>query len=141
MAGKSPPRRTREETNYEALADFRYALREFLAFSEAAAKAAGLSAQQHQALLAIKGTPRNESVSVQRLAARLLIQHNSAVELVDRLENSGLVRRTRDPRDARRAQIALTPKAQRILRSLSAAHLQELKAVRPIFLTLLRQLH
>ena len=57
MAGKSPPRRTREETNYEALADLRYALRKFLAFSEAAAKAEDLSAQQHQALLAIKGTP------------------------------------------------------------------------------------
>lgn len=128
------------KANYEALADFRFALRKFLAFSEGAAKDAGLTAQQHQALLTIKGAPSQGAVSIQQLSSRLLIQHNTAVELVDRLAEGGLVRRTRDQDDKRRAQLELTPRAERLLASLSAAHLRELQSVRPVLLNLLKQL-
>lgn len=128
------------QANYEALADFRFALRKFLAFSEAAAKEAGLAPQQHQALLTIKGTPNADTVSIRLLSERLLINHNTAVELVDRLVEGGLVMRTRDADDRRRAQLVLTAGAERLLRSLSAAHLNELKAVRPALLNLLKQL-
>lgn len=128
------------KANYEALADFRFALRKFLAFSERAAKDAGLTAQQHQALLTIKGAPSEGAVSIQQLSARLLIQHNTAVELVDRLVEAGLVKRTRDEDDRRRARLELTAAAERILESLSAAHLKELQSVRPVVRNLLAQL-
>ena len=128
------------QANYEALADFRFALRNFLAFSERAAKGAGLTAQQHQALLTIKAASAEDAVSIQHLSTRLLIQHNTAVELVDRLVEAGLVKRMRDDDDKRRARLELTTAAERVLESLSAAHLQELQAVRPVMLNLLRQL-
>ena len=128
------------KANYEALADFRFTLRQFLAFSENAAKEAGLTAQQHQALLTIKGTANAETVSIRQLSERLLVSHNTAVELVDRLVEGGLVERTRGTEDRRRARLKLTARAERLLRSLSAAHLKELKAVRPALLNLLKQL-
>lgn len=128
------------QVNYEALADFRFALRSFLAFSESAAKAAGLTPQQHQALLAIKGGAAGDTFSIRLLAERLLVHHNTAVELVDRLVESGLVKRSRAAEDRRRANLQLTSRAERLLQSLSAAHLQELQAIQPALLTLLRQL-
>jgi DNA-binding MarR family transcriptional regulator len=77
------------KSDYEALAAFRHALRRFVAFSAEAARAAGLTPQQHQALLAIKGAPGRESLTVGEIAAHLLIRPNSAVELVDRLAELG----------------------------------------------------
>lgn len=127
------------QENYRVLAAFRHALLRFLAFSEAAANEAGLTPKQHQALLAIKGVEDN-TLNVQQLADRLLIQHNSAVELANRLAASDLVTRGRDPDDGRRVQVGLTPKAERLLLALSTAHLNELKAIKPIFVTLLSQL-
>lgn len=151
------PRRTRKPTarasralrsghsaitkaNYAALADFRFALRKFLAFSAAAAKEAGLTPQQHQALLTIKGARSEDAVSIQHLSARLLIRHNTAVELVDRLVDAGFVMRTRDKDDRRWARLELTPTGERVLESLSAAHLRELQSVRPVLRNLLAQL-
>jgi DNA-binding MarR family transcriptional regulator len=128
------------KANYEALSDFRFALRRFLAFSEGAAKQAGLTPQQHQALLTIKGAQDADSVSIRLLAERLLINHNTAVELVDRLVAAGLVERSRDAEDRRRARLELTGDAERRLQSLSAAHLKELQTVRPALLKLLKQL-
>jgi DNA-binding MarR family transcriptional regulator len=128
------------KANYEALSDFRFALRRFLAFSESAAKQAGLTPQQHQALLTIKGARDGDSVSIRLLAERLLINHNTAVELVDRLVAAGLVERSRDAEDRRRTQLELTGDAERRLQSLSAAHLKELQSVRPALLKLLKQL-
>ena len=128
------------KTNYEALSDFRFALRRFLAFSESAARQAGLTPQQHQALLTIKGAQDADSVSIRLLAERLLINHNTAVELVDRLVAAGLVERSRDTEDRRRARLELTGMAERRLQSLSAAHLKELEAVRPALMKILNQL-
>jgi DNA-binding MarR family transcriptional regulator len=125
--------------DYKALAEFRFALRKFLAFSETAAREAGMSPQQHQALLSIKGAPGSQ-LSVQELSERLLIQHNSAVELVDRLVQGQLAIRSVDPDDRRRVKIRLTPKAERVLQNLSAVHLRELRTIRPALLELLLQL-
>jgi DNA-binding MarR family transcriptional regulator len=137
------PKRVRAaltKADYEALSDFRFALRRFLAFSESAAKQAGLTPQQHQALLTIKGAQDADSVSIRLLAERLLINHNTAVELVDRLVAAGLVERSRDADDRRRARLELTDVAERRLQSLSAAHLAELQSVRPALMKLLKQL-
>jgi DNA-binding MarR family transcriptional regulator len=127
------------ERDYATLAAFRLALRKFAAFSESEAKAAGLSPRQHQALLAIRGTVTADArdMSIGDLAAHLLIRHNSAVELVDRLVDAGFVRRQADPADARRVALALTPQAETLLSGLSAAHLRELKAMRPALVALL----
>ena len=45
---------------YEYLAEFRYQLRKFQKFSETAAENMGITAQQHQLMLAIKGYPERD---------------------------------------------------------------------------------
>src|ERR1700758_5173598 len=102
------------KADYEALAAWRYALRRFLAFSDAAIRAKGVTPQQHQALLAIKAS-RDESLTVGALAEALLLQHHSGVELADRLGAAGLVVRQPDPEDRRRVQLKLTPDAEQLL--------------------------
>jgi DNA-binding MarR family transcriptional regulator len=127
------------QRDYEALAAFRHALRRFTAFSEAEARAAGLTAQQHQALLAIKGTPGRDALGVSDIAAHLLIRHNTAVELVDRLAEAEWVQRQPDPADGRRTLVALTERAERVLRDLSVIHRRELRTIHSTLLTLLKQ--
>ncbi len=128
------------QKDYEALAEFRFTLRRFLAFSESAARVAGLRPQQHQALLAIKGFPERNRVTVSELAGRLMIRHHSAVELVDRLFRIGLISRGGDMADRRRIVISLTAKAERTLRTLSTAHLEEVRRLGPTLTGLLDRL-
>lgn len=125
---------------YQALAAFRHEMRRFAAFSETAARGAGLTPQHHQALLAIKGAPGPGAVTVGELSERLLIRHHSAVELVDRLARAGLVQRDSDPQDRRRVLLSLTEDAERLMRELSAAHLEELRRVGPSLRSLLAAL-
>ncbi len=94
--------------DYQVLAEFRYLLMRFAAFSEQAAHAAGLAPRQHQALLAIKGYPGGAEVTIGDLAERLGIRHHSTVGLVDRLVSGGYLTRGGDPRDRRRTLLALT---------------------------------
>ena len=126
------------EADYAALAQFRYQLRTFLAFSEAAAQRAGLTAQQHQALLAIKGLAVSDGASVGDIARFLLIRHHTAVELVDRMAKLKLIGRESDPQDARRVLVRLTAKGEQKLRSLSRIHLDELSAAAPALSKILR---
>jgi len=114
------------QADYFALASFRYALRSFLAFSQQRAKEAGLTPQQHQSLLAIKGFSGEKGLSVTDLATYMLLKHHSAVELVDRLEKADLVIRVPDSDDRRFIRLALTPKAESKLVALSARHLIEI---------------
>jgi DNA-binding MarR family transcriptional regulator len=82
--------------DFRLLAEFRYLLRQFLVFSEAQAQEIGLSAQQHQALLSIKGHDSG-APSIGDLARRLAVRHNSAVGLVNRLVEAGYAIRHEDP--------------------------------------------
>lgn len=125
------------QSDYTALAEFRYLIRRFLDFSEKAARAAGLTPRQHQALLVIKGYRDGEPVTIKDLAGRLLIRHHSAVELADRLEENGLVVRRQDPTDQRRVLLSLTAQAEAHLEALSAAHLDELARIEPMLKRLL----
>src|SRR5262245_44158964 len=93
------------KAEYEMLAAFRYALRQFLHFSETAAAAQGLTPQQHQALLAIMGFPGRTQVTIGELADRLRIRHHSAVGLVDRLQALGLVQRESARTDRRQVYV------------------------------------
>jgi DNA-binding MarR family transcriptional regulator len=118
--------------DYERLAEFRYALRRFLVFSEDAAKGSGVTAQQHQALLAIKGFGRTP-MTTGELAKRLSIRHHSAVGLVDRLVLKSMVKRVPGADDRRQVFLALTPKSDALLAKLSEAHRRELKRLAPVF--------
>ena len=125
--------------DYQLLAQFRFLIARFLAFSARAARKAGLAPRQHQALLAIKGHPGSSHVTVGDLAQRLGIRDHSAVGLVNRLVDSGyLVRRT-DTQDRRRALLFLTPMAEKALAALSAAHREELRRIAPLLRPLLMQ--
>ncbi|WP_341677392.1 MarR family transcriptional regulator [Niveibacterium sp. SC-1] len=126
----NPRRRKPRQRDYERLSDFRYALRCFLDFSQSAARAAGLTPQQHQALLAIKAW-RGGQPTVGDLAARLLLRHHSAVELANRLEAGGLLVREADEDDGRIARLRLTEEAEALLAQLSAVHLEELRQLGP----------
>ena len=125
--------------DYRLLSEFRYLIRCFLEFSETAAVRAGLTARQHQALLAIKGVREDAAPTIGYLAERLRVQHHSAVELVDRLVEAGLVVRVPDPGDRRRVKLELTGSAERHLAELSTSHLAELKRMRPALLEILDQ--
>ena len=123
--------------DYEALAAFRLALRRFLVFSETVAGAEGIPPQQHQALLAIAGHPGGGAVTVGALAEALVVKHNSAVELSDRMAAAGLLVRTPASDDRRRILLSLTPKAEAALARLSAAHLAQLRLAAPDLIDLL----
>jgi DNA-binding MarR family transcriptional regulator len=124
---------------YRRLSEFRYLIRCFLEFSETAAARVGLTSRQHQALLAIKGVRRGAVPTIGYLAERLRIQHHSAVELVDRLVEAGLIVREHDPSDRRRVRLDLTASAEQHLAELSSSHLEELHRMRPELLRLLDQ--
>lgn len=126
------------DADYEKLAEFRYLLRHFLIFSEDAAEQAGLTAQQHQALLAIKGFGGDKPMTTGDLAERLGVRHHSAVGLIDRLLSKSLVRRRTGLEDRRQVLLTLTPKAEALLAGLSAAHRDELRRLAPLLQTLLK---
>jgi DNA-binding MarR family transcriptional regulator len=123
--------------DYEVLAEFRAGLNRFLAFSEAAARKAGLMPRQHQALLAIKGFAGREPITTGQLADRLAIRHHSAVGLIDRLAGKGLIRRHTGTDDRRQVLLQLTPKAEALLARLSLAHRDELTRMAPLLRALL----
>jgi len=125
---------------YQALAAFRHALRRFLEFSAAAARAAGLPPQQHQALLAIKGFPGRNPMRVGELATQLCVRPHSAVGFVDRLARRGLVRRVPSKDDRRRVQVRLTVRGDALLARLSAAHRDELRRLGPVLRQTLEQI-
>ena len=137
---QTPPAPELALHDYQVLAEFRYLLMRFAAFSEHAARAAGLAPRQHQALLAIKGYPGGARVTIGDLAVRLGIRHHSAVGLVDRLMSGGYLVRRADPRDRRRTFLSLTAAGEQALAGLSAAHKRELRRVAPLLKSLLSRL-
>ena len=128
------------KAQYEALAAFRYALRQFIRFSEEAAQAAGITAQQHQALLAIKGFPGRDSVTVGELAERLQLRHHSAVGLIDRLVAEKLVSRAPSPEDRRQVLVQLTDRGESMLEKLTSVHRDQLRQIGPEIQQLLERL-
>jgi DNA-binding MarR family transcriptional regulator len=130
MYDDEPSQLSRED--FEHLLAFRASLRRFQRWSEDQAKAAGLTHVQHQLLVAIKGHPGSEPPTVGELADYLLLRHHSTVELVDRAEAAGLVRRVNDARDGRVARVRLTSKGDRILMQLTPSHLVELHSLAAI---------
>ncbi|MBW8780895.1 MAG: MarR family transcriptional regulator [Verrucomicrobia bacterium] len=125
--------------DYELLAEFRYTLRKFLGFSEAAAASHKVTAQQYQALLAIEGFPGRNWVTIGELAEQLRTAHHSTVGLIDRMEALRLVRRAKSEEDKRRVQVTLTRTGRDVLEKLYRAHRTELKTVGPRLIGLLQK--
>jgi len=128
------------DREYQAVSAFRLALRRFAAFSEASARDAGLTAQQHQALLAIRAHAGPEPMTIGELAGSLLVKNHSAVELVGRLVEGDLVTRAPSEADRRRILLRLTPKAEALLEAVTRRNLGELTSNAPIFRELLKTL-
>jgi DNA-binding MarR family transcriptional regulator len=126
-------------SDYQALAEFRYQIRRFLHFSEQAVKKAGLERGQYQLMLAIKGMPAGVRPRIRELASRMEIQHNSAVELVNRLEAAGFVHRARAQDDRREVLLALTPRGEKVLGELALHHHEQLRSAGPELVAALRR--
>ena len=116
---------------YRDLAEFRSQIRRFLHFSETTAREHGLEPQQHQLLLAVHGLPEGVKPTIRELASRLFIQHHSAVELINRLVNTGAVARHPGTEDKREVLVMLTPAGRATLRRLALAHRTELERSGP----------
>jgi len=135
-----PDNLTMTKIDYEVLAEFRYTLRLFEHFSVAAIEKVSLTPQQHQALLAIKGFPGREQITIGELADRLQIRHHSAVGLVNRLESENLIIRSPASNDRRKVFISLTEHSRSILETLSITHREELLQLAPKLHLLLKRL-
>jgi DNA-binding MarR family transcriptional regulator len=128
---RSADRRAIQDRDYAQLAAFRYALRNFQHFSAGAAHDAGLTPNQHQALLSIKGHTGQARMTIGRLAEHLLIAPHTAAELVMRLEQDGMIEKVADETDRRRVGLRLTVRADRALRALTEIHLTEIRVMAP----------
>ena len=130
-------RRTLTESDYRALSEFRYHLLGYLNFSDQAARTAGLEPRQYQLLLAIRGLDEDTRPTIGVLAERLHIRHHSAVELVNRAEANGLVRRNRQ---GSYVELDLTAKGSRVLTRAVQKRLKQLEVAGPILVRTLQQL-
>lgn len=122
-AGSEPL--TKED--FEALARFRFGIRRYLRFSEQTVRKHGITPQQYQLLLALKGFPGREWATVRELADRIQLLHHSVVELVNRAQRQQLVQRAEHPHDARAVRVLLSSEGERVLARLSALHRDELR--------------
>jgi DNA-binding MarR family transcriptional regulator len=113
---------------YRALAELRYLIRHFVSEGDAVARAAGLEPQQYLFLLTVRGLPEVEEATIRTLAERLALKHHSVVELIDRLETHGYVRRTRGREDRRRVLVSLLPRGERMLEQVARHRISELRA-------------
>jgi DNA-binding MarR family transcriptional regulator len=112
---------------YRALAELRYLLRKFVREGDSVARSAGLEPQQYLLLLAIRGLPDGEEATIRALADRLALKHHSAVELIDRLESHGYVRRSRSRDDRRRVLVVLLPRGEKLLEQVARHRIGELR--------------
>jgi DNA-binding MarR family transcriptional regulator len=113
---------------YRALAELRYRIRKFVGEGDAAARSAGLEPQQYLLLLALRGLPEGVEATIRMLADRLALKHHSVVELVDRLETHGYVRRSRSRDDRRRVLLVLLPRGEKLLEQVARDRIGELRA-------------
>ena len=136
---KSAKARQLSTADYVRLATFRLALRRFLHFSESAAARVGLTGQQHQAMLVLRSREGRAPVTIIDLARQLLIRHNSAVGLVDRLVREGLVAREASSTDRRKVELRLSGRGRQVLSKLAGMHRRELERIGPVLKRLIAQ--
>ncbi|MFL6353226.1 MAG: MarR family winged helix-turn-helix transcriptional regulator [Bryobacteraceae bacterium] len=127
MPSLEVPQQNLSLADYRKLSEFRYRIRQFLHFSEEAARLSGIEPQQHQVLLAIKGLPEGTRPTVTAVSSRLCLRHHSTVELINRLVERGVVIRRHSEEDRREVLIELTARGEQLLRMLSVLHWEELQ--------------
>ena len=120
-----------DEEQFQGLAGFRFALRQFVAASEKLSRDAGVTQHQYQALLAIK-TSSAHALSIRDLSAKLLLTHHGTVQLIDRLAKAGLAERRPSLEDRRSVHVALTAQGEALIGELAAEHLQEMLRQAPL---------
>jgi DNA-binding MarR family transcriptional regulator len=113
---------------YQALAELRYRIRHFLSEGDTIARGTGLEPQQYLLLLTIRGLPQGGEATISTLAERMALKHHSVVELIDRLELHGYVRRNRGREDRRRVLVSLLPRGERILEQVARHRIEELRS-------------
>ena len=113
---------------YHALSELRYLIRRFLQEGDATARLAGLEPQQYLLLLAIRGLEPEQEASIRKLADRLALRHHSTVELIDRMEAHGFVKRTRGREDRRQVLVTLQPRGEKLLEKVVAQRIVELRS-------------
>jgi len=113
---------------YHALSELRYLIRRFLQEGDETARQAGLEPQQYLLLLAIRGLQTGQGISIRTLADRLALRHHSTVELIDRMEAHGFVKRTRGREDRRQVLVSLQPRGEKLLEKVVAQRLVELRS-------------
>lgn len=113
---------------YQALAELRYRIRKFVREGDEVATAGGLEPQQYLLLLMIRGIPNGQEATVSNLAERLSLKHHSVVELIDRMETHGYVRRSRSNEDRRSVLVLLLPKGEKMLHQVAQHRIGELRA-------------
>ena len=131
MTPNGPGARKLDVAHLRRLAEFRFQLRRFLHVSQATAERVGLHNQQYQMLQCVGGIPEGMAPTIAKVAERMLLKHNSAVELVDRTIEQGLLRRSNDEADHRRILLRVTPQGERILAALAEFHTRELEQSGP----------
>jgi DNA-binding MarR family transcriptional regulator len=138
-AAKISKRQSVAMKNLHALAEFRYYLRGFLNFSEGVAEEAGLHPQQYQLLQVVAAVPEDQLPTIAYVAARLYLRHNSTVELVNRTEQQGMLKREVDASDHRKVLLRLTPRGKELLTNLVERHYAQLKQWAPEMIAVLRK--
>jgi DNA-binding MarR family transcriptional regulator len=128
------------KSQFEMMAELRYELRKFMRFSEHAARESGCSPQQYQALLAIKGFPGREQITIGELADKMQIQHHSAVGLANRLVKERYVRRIASEEDRRKVFLELTSEGQATIEYLARIHREQWRNMAPHLKSMLSQL-
>ena len=113
---------------FRALAELRYRLRRFVQQGDVAARKAGLEPQQYLLLLAIRGLPEGQESTIRVLAERLLLRHHSAVELVNRMQKHGYLRRMQSQSDRRKVLVLLQPRGARLLELVAAQRISEIRS-------------
>jgi DNA-binding MarR family transcriptional regulator len=116
------------ESEYQALGELRYRIRRFLQEGDVTAKQAGLEPQQYLLLLAIRGLPDRQEATISALADRLSLRHHSTVELLDRMEARGYVKRIRGREDRRQVLVLLQPRGEKLLEKVVEQRIIELRA-------------
>jgi DNA-binding MarR family transcriptional regulator len=120
-----PERITEEE--YRALGELRYLIRRFLKEGDTKAKQVGLEPQQYLLLLAVRGLPAGEDATISTLANRLSLRHHSTVELIDRMEAHGYVKRVRGREDRRQVLVSLQARGEKLLETVVEQRIIELR--------------
>ena len=126
------------DEQFARILEFRVALRRFGRFSEEQADKLDMTAAQYQLLLAIRGHDDPRGPTIADVARSLLVRHHSAVGLVDRTQDLGLIERRRDPDDQRLVRLSLTPLGHERVDALAQAHLKELRQLAEVLGSLLQ---